>query len=419
MIKKGFISTVDPVSHTARVTFPDIPRSVTTELPYASHLTLSPNDQVAVAFSSPANMADGMIVAALSDSALRVYKSLGLFAEGSTQPHAPYNFAVITGIRGGVEFTEVWILVNAWYDYKTKRFKRVNVNNFSFGWQFQGGGTYPGEENIGDFINQGMNLWKANGKKAYGEGDPARDLTGEDIGAVQPDGSWREFGIMLGWNNHFMCDAYGGMTIGGSGFEIDGSGTSPFKRVSLGKFSGGSIDPDKAYPEYGYAYNGTLWNGQHGLWNMDERGYNSFYWGMVSPLDFYDVGYYNPYTGRALLDETKWVWRKLPKNTDAKAENWYDIAAIHEDGTMQLMGKTVPAIHEVNAEVVNVTDFNMAYPDNTWNKHNTVILAVKGVLANGNLKQVGGFNATFTDYGAYGYLGSGEFVSAKILLTKN
>lgn len=72
----------------------------------------------------------------------------------------------------------------------------------------------------------------------------------------------------------------------------------------------------------------------------------------------------------------------------------------------------------MNADVVNNTDFNMSYPDNTWNKTNTIILAVKGVPANGNLKQVWSFNATFTDYGAFGYLGSSEFVSAKIFITK-
>ncbi|WP_438431985.1 hypothetical protein [Gorillibacterium sp. sgz500922] len=74
-------------------------------------------------------------------------------------------------------------------------------------------------------------------------------------------------------------------------------------------------------------------------------------------------------------------------------------------------------IVEQEADIVNVTDFNMVYPDSSWTKENTMILAVKGVLASGDLKQVGGYNATFTDYGFYGYLG-GEFISAKIVLTK-
>ncbi|MEK4510250.1 hypothetical protein [Paenibacillus sp. FSL K6-2524] len=418
MLKKGYVSSINTALHKVKITFPN-DHSVSMELPFASHLSPNVNDHVVVAFSS-SNMTEGMVIASETETGMRINQGLSIFPEWSDQAYSPYNFAVITGVRGGVAFSEMWILVNARYDYTTKRFKRINVDNFSFGWQYQAGGTYPGEESIGDTVNQGMNLWKANGKKAYGPNDPAREKTGEDIGALQPDGSWREFGIMLGWNNHFMCDAYGGMTIGGSGFEIDGSGTSPFKRVSFGKFSGGSKDATKKYTDYGYAYNGTMWNAQHGMWNMDERGYNSFYWGMISPLDWYDGGYFNPNSGRAKLEGpgTAWVWRKLNKNTDPKVENWADIAAISDDGHMTLMGKTVPAMLEVKADVVNITDFNMAYPDSTWNKTNTVIIAVKGVLKNGSLKQIGGFTATFTDYGAYGYLGNDGFVSAKIMISK-
>lgn len=101
---------------------------------------------------------------------VRAEGTMSLFPRNSQQQKTPYNFTVIEGIRGGVPYTEVWLLVNAWYDYDTKRFKRTDVNNFSFGWQWQGGGTYPGEENIGDFINQGINLWKANGKKLMQKG---------------------------------------------------------------------------------------------------------------------------------------------------------------------------------------------------------------------------------------------------------
>lgn len=342
--------------------------------------------------------------------------ALSLFPVNSKQDVAPYNFTVITGVRGGVPYTEVWILINAWYDYKTKRFKRVDVNNFSFGWQMQGGGTYPGEENFGDFINQGMNLWKANGKAAYGIGDPMRDATGEDIGAMI-NGKWQEFGIMLGWQNAFMIDSYAGMTIGGQGFEIDGNGTYPYKRVSLGKFNGGSITPNKPYSDYGYAYNGTLWNAFHGLFDSDARASNSFYWGMVSPIDFYDIGTYNPYSNRASLDNTKFVWRMLPKNKEAKIEHWVDVLSIDEKGNGNLLNRTISATLTIKADIVNGTDFNMSYPDSTWNKNNTYIAGVLGVLSDGTIKQYGNVNATFTDYGAYGYLGSG-FVSAKILISK-
>lgn len=348
----------------------------------------------------------------------KINRSLSFFPHNFTGLHSPYNFATITGIRGGVEFTEIWILVNAYYDYETNRFRRINLDNFSFGWQLQGGGTYPGEENIGDFINQGMNLWKANGKKAFGINDPIRELITEDIGIME-NGNWREFGIMLGWNNVFMCDSYGGMTIGGAGFEIDGSGTSPFKRVSLGKFSGGSIDPNRNPEEYVYAYNGTLWNAQHGLWNMDERKQNSFYWGMESAIDFYDGGFHNPGSNRAKLEgkETKWIWKILPKHTDAKFENWKNLFEISEKGDIRAGSKSVPAILEVEADIVNVTDFNMNYPDESWTKKNTFIVAVKGVLPDGSVKQQGNINATFTDYGIFGYLGN-EFTKALILISK-
>lgn len=435
--------------------------------------------------------------------------------------HSPYNFAVVTGERDTVPFTEIWILINARYDHASQRFKRINVDNFSFGWQMMGGGTYPGEGSIGDFINQGINLWKANGKKAYAEGDPMRALTGEDIGAEQPDGSWREYGIMLGWNNHFMLDAYGGMTIGGAGFEIDGSGTSPFKRVSLGKFTGGSQNSARPITDYQFAYNGTLWNTQHGLFNKDEDQLDGYYYGMQSPINFYDQSEteVNLGSNRAMMNEMKFTFKKLPGYLRPHVENWRDLFEVDQNGKMTLHGEETIAtfsrddnpagattllipfpdsswtkdnmvltsfigttlyytehmknkpqtwtptgllldlqfgyytnIHTsfkkvkrttmaftpgsgitvdgapiqtgnttvtVDADMISgTTDFNMAYPDSTWNKHNTTILAVKGVLSDGNLKQVGGFNATFTDFGAYGYIGSSEFVSAKIVLMK-
>lgn len=441
---------------------------------------------------------------------------LSLFPKNSTHQKTPYNFTVIEGVRGGVPYTEVWLLVNAWYDYDTKRFKRTDVNNFSFGWQWQGGGTYPGEENIGDFINQGVNLWKANGKKAYAEGDPARDQTGEDIGALQPDGSWREFGIMLGWNNHFMLDAYGGMTIGGAGFEIDGSGTSPFKRVSLGLFSGGSSVPNRPVTEYKFAYNGTLWNTQHGLWNKDEDQLDGYYYGLVSPVNFYDQGEtVNLGSNRAMMDPMKFVVKKLGGYMRPYVENWHDLFSVDQDGIMELtswdvldtithtyspagattllipfpdsswnkdnmiitnlVGVTVyydemlrnkthtwtSAGLQINLEfgyytsvrtsiqkvkknrlkinpssgitindapltekvvvdvdlIAGTTDFNLNFPDSSWTKENTMVVAVIGTLADGNRRQLG-VNVTMTPYGMYGGLGTSDYVSAKVILQK-
>lgn len=342
-----------------------------------------------------------------------------LFMSGKLLDDDYFNIAVIHEKKNSLDYVEFWLLINAKYDHKTGRFKRINVDNFSFGWQMQGGGTYPGEEGY-DNINQGMNLWKANGKKAYGKGDPSRDLTGEDIGAIQPNGEWRTFGIMLGWNNVFMNDSYGGMTIGGAGFEIDGNGMSPFKRVSLGKFSGGSNDPNKKPEDYVFAYNGETWNTQHGLWNMDENKLDSYFWGMECPIDWYDMGStFNPWSNRAKLSDAKYVIKHLPPNKNSHIENWNNIFEIDcKTGEGKIKGNPISTTITVNADIVNTTDFNMGYLDSTWNKDNTLVVGVKGILEDGTVKQFGNINATFTQYGIYGYLGAG-YKAAKIIITKH
>ncbi|TVX93052.1 hypothetical protein [Paenibacillus agilis] len=307
-----------------------------------------------------------------------INSTIGFRAPNSNQKNAPYNFAVVEGQRGGVEYTEIWILVNAWYDYDTKRFKRVNVDNFSFGWQLQGGGTYPGEETIGDFINQGVNLWKANGKKAYAVGDPMRDQTGEDIGVQLPDGTWREYGVMLGWNNHFMCDSYGGMTIGGAGFEIDGAGISPFNRVSLGRFSGKSENPDRPVQEYGYLYNAMLWNTQHGLWNKDEDQLPGYYYGMQSPINYFAHGTFDPWSNRADLDKCEFVFKRLGSFVRPYVENWQSLLRINQDGVT-----TLASFEELERKTLDINpqaqDFIIIpFPDATWNKSNMEVVFLQG-----------------------------------------
>lgn len=449
-------------------------------------------------------------------SSFKAEGTFAIFPRNSTHKDSPYNFAVIEGVRGGVPYTEIWLMVNAYYDYDAKRFKRVEVNNFSFGWQWMGGGTYPGEENIGDFVNQGINLWKANGKFAYGEGDPARDQTGEDIGAWE-NGEWREFGIMLGWNNHFMLDAYGGMTIGGAGFEIDGSGTSPFKRVSLGLFSGGSENPSRPVTEYKFAYNGTMWNTQHGLWNKDEDQLDGYYYGFETPVNFYDQSEteINYGSARALMQKMKFVVKKLAGYVRPVVENWKNLLEIDQDGVMVLNGEkelttfsrtdtpngatkllipfpdsswnkdnmvitkwigetayysehmknkpqkwtsegleldlqfgyyqkvytsfkkvqrasmrfdpnsgiTINGTPLNEKKIINLdlipgsTDFNMNFPDSTWNKDNTMVLGIVGILPDGNRRQLG-INCTITIYGMYGGLGTNEYVGAQAILSK-
>lgn len=63
MILKGNISTVDNLSHKARVILKTFDNDVTTELPVALHVgDLNVNDMVAVTFFTE-NMADGLIIA--------------------------------------------------------------------------------------------------------------------------------------------------------------------------------------------------------------------------------------------------------------------------------------------------------------------------------------------------------------------
>lgn len=335
-----------------------------------------------------------------------------LFMSGKLLGNPNFNIAILDTVRNGVKCSELWLLINARYDYETKRFKRINVNNFSFGWQMQGGGTYPGEESIGDVTNQGMNLWKANGKLAYGKNDPAREATGEDIGVLQSDGTWREFGVMLGWNNVFMNDSYGGMTIGGSG-------TSPFKRVSLGKFSGGSIDPNKKPQDYVFCYNGTCWNTQHGLWNMDVKETDSYYWGIESPVNWYDNPNktFDPYSNRADLTQAKYVIKRLPANKDSKFENWENVFEIDcKNGLGKINNKSIVTTTSVKTGLVN-GNFNMNYPDSSWNQENTIIVAIKAIQNDGTVRQLINVNPILTQYGIIGYIGN-DYKEVSVIISK-
>lgn len=435
-LKVGVVHSVHPEQSAVKVTFAEEPNVISELLPVIMqhHTYALPSVNESVLCVLLPNSSNGFClgtyngpgeqVPITNDNQLWLENvimngSLGIREPGNQGSHAPYNFAVIKGERNGVQYTEIWILVNAWYDYTTKRFKRYNVNNFSFGWQLQGGGTYPGEETIGDFTNQGVNLWKANGKSAYGPHDQMRDQTGEDIGAPDGQGGWREFGIMLGWNNVFMCDSYGGMTIGGSGFEIDGSGMSPFKRVSLGKFSGGSVNPNRPVQDYVFAYNAELWNTQHGLWNKDVNDQPGYIYGMVAPINFYDTpdGSFNPYSNRADMKKAKFVVMQLPENQSHHVENWKYIVDIDPNGHTQIKGLDVPLTKPITVELNSSGAANVFYPDGSWNKSNSYILSVKGKLADGAIKPITSYDATYSDYGLYLAVPSG-FTHATVLLSR-
>jgi hypothetical protein len=63
MIKKGIVSSVDTINKTAKVTFKDLNNVVTSDLPYAPHVSLTIGKLVAVSFFSE-NLKDGLIISA-------------------------------------------------------------------------------------------------------------------------------------------------------------------------------------------------------------------------------------------------------------------------------------------------------------------------------------------------------------------
>ena len=140
-----------------------------------------------------------------------------------------FNYAIITKTEGTITYEELWILSNAYYDYTAERFVKIDDTHTSFGVQIQANGTYPGEAELGYSDNVGINIWRNPKKSDVYKDTTAYDYTDFDnknyLGAKRlSDNKWVEYAISSGWNNSFMIDSYGGMTIGGSGFEIDGNG---------------------------------------------------------------------------------------------------------------------------------------------------------------------------------------------------
>lgn len=60
MIRKGIVSSINAVNKTARITFRDMDKLVTSEIPYSSNITLQVGALVGVAFFSE-NKKDGVI----------------------------------------------------------------------------------------------------------------------------------------------------------------------------------------------------------------------------------------------------------------------------------------------------------------------------------------------------------------------
>lgn len=251
-----------------------------------------------------------------------------------------FNFAIIKK-ESTLTYEEFWILSNAYYDYDIKRFIKIDPNSTSFGIQFQANGTYPGEEGT-DNYNVGINVWR-NPKKS----DAFKDTSSFDysdfdnnnyIGAERlSDNAWIEYGVASGWSNSFMVDSYGGMTIGGTGFEIDGNGIFPFTRVTSSRYTANN----KTWHLLGLldnAYHPTKWQSQ-----CDDNSTYSWFVGLRTPAQYDDD---NPPKEKDLLkDNTQSEFVVMYNDTQKPTtgdhagetdylnpENWHIVFSVGVDG---------------------------------------------------------------------------------------
>lgn len=231
-----------------------------------------------------------------------------------------FNFAVISREVDGLVYEEMWYLINAYYDYTAERFVKIDNTNASFGIQCQASGSYPGEQQLG-YIITGIYFWRNPSHSDTYFDNVTYDYTDWSdknyIGAKRnSDNSWVEFGIDSGWNNNFMIDNFGGMTIGGAGFEIDGNGIYPYGRLTSSVYSINGV----SYYLLGIldnAYHPTF--GNDAVWGCDTNSKYSWFIGLKIPESSYlnkntnnatFVVMYNDTSADAnnphVLDKTKW-----------------------------------------------------------------------------------------------------------------
>lgn len=302
-------------------------------------------------------------------------------------PQEKFSVARITRTAGQAVNEEFWFFVNARWDETTARFKRINVHKNSFGIQFQAAGTYPGEETLGYNNNQSIGYWKANGKDVLLEaGDTATaELVTEDIGGYVGD-VWRDFGVYLGWNNCFMLDAYGGMTIGGAGFEIDGNGISPFMRVTLSK--------REEVAGKGFAFCGLLWNAQHGFWNSDLKDIGDMSIGIKAPITYTYDGNYDASSNRANITDASFVVMRREPGADYNNNNMKPLYEFDKNGVLHV---DKAKYYEVDAFCFDSSSAQINYPEGI-NKTNIKIISAHG-KQNGQRVDVVPLNVNPTDYG--------------------
>ena len=205
-----------------------------------------------------------------------IYAKFGLNEENADR----FNYAVISRIEGEITNIELWILANAEYDYENKKFVKINKESNSFGIQIQAEGNYPNESEIGYLDNTSIGVWRHPKTSAIYRDTTNYDYTDLDeknwIGCTRKsDDAWLEFGVSAGWNNNFMMDAFGGMTIGGAGFEIDGNGIYPFTRITHSIATINGVQ---------YALVGILDNAYHSLSGCDDNSTYSWFTGLKTPV---------------------------------------------------------------------------------------------------------------------------------------
>lgn len=232
-----------------------------------------------------------------------------------------FNYAVITRDNGNIEF---WILANCYYDYSIKRFVKIDVDYTSHAIQIQAKGTYAGEEEI-DSNNTSIGVWRNPRITDVYMDTEHYDYTDfiekSYIGARIIGGDWVEFGISSGWNNTLMLDAYGGMTVGGAGFEIDGNGIFPFTRLthSIATISGTK-----------HSLFGLLDNAYHGTTGCDSNSTYSWFVGLMTPVDEYN---HKDNTNTSFVV----MYNNTPASDDEHSldnDNWYVVFDVTTNGTV-------------------------------------------------------------------------------------
>ena len=201
-----------------------------------------------------------------------------------------FNFAVIDQMREGIQNVEYWILINAYYDYDDELFHKIDLDQTSFGIQMQAKGAFPGEATLGYEDNSGINVWR-NPSAANLSWAPETQkvlFNQHIIAEYDEQHNIKTFQVSCGWSNAFMFDSYGGMTVGGTGFEIDGNGIFPYTRVADCIYT--NPTDGKEYGYFGFlqnAYNSTRygWDGDPDAWGCDSNDTYSWLVGLHAPVD--------------------------------------------------------------------------------------------------------------------------------------